>query len=97
MSIVLGILYLAIHLLVLIVLARFVLEMVTSWARNWRPRGAVLVLASVVYGVTDPIFKPLRRLIPPLQMGGIALDLSALILIFGLSLLQSLVRVAFYA
>ncbi|NHU84403.1 YggT family protein [Kocuria sp. JC486] len=97
MSIVLGILYLAIHLLVLIVLARFVLEMVTSWARNWRPRGAVLVLASVVYGVTDPVFKPLRRLIPPLQMGGIALDLSALILIFGLSLLQSLVRVAFYA
>nr|WP_167739201.1 YggT family protein [Kocuria sp. JC486] len=87
----------AIHLLVLIVLARFVLEMVTSWARNWRPRGAVLVLASVVYGVTDPVFKPLRRLIPPLQMGGIALDLSALILIFGLSLLQSLVRVAFYA
>jgi len=31
----------------------------------------------------------LRRLIPPLRLGGIALDLSSMILIFGLVILES--------
>lgn len=97
MEIVLGLLLLVLHLLLLVVLARFVLEMVSSWARHWRPRGAALVLASVVYSITDPVFRPLRRLIPPLRLGGIALDLSAMIVIFGLVILRGVVQVAFFA
>ncbi|NKE08890.1 MULTISPECIES: YggT family protein [Kocuria] len=96
MNIVLGILYLASHLLVLVVLARFVLEMVSSWSRNWRPQGVMLIFASVVYGITDPVFKPLRRLIPPLRMGGIALDLSAIILILGLTFLRGILAAMFF-
>lgn len=96
MDIVLGILYLACHLLVMVVLARFVLEMVSSWSRNWRPQGVMLVFASVVYSITDPVFKPLRRLIPPLRMGGIALDLSAIILIMGLTMLTNVLGAMFF-
>ncbi|MDO5618444.1 YggT family protein [Kocuria sp.] len=96
MQIILGILYVLVHLLVLTVLARFVLEMVTSWSRNWRPRGFMLVFATVIYSVTDPVFKPLRRLIPPLRMGGIALDLSAIILIFGLTVLRGVLATLFF-
>lgn len=95
MEIILGLLYIALHLMVLAVLTRFVLEMVGSWSHNWRPRGLVLVLASVVYAVTDPVIKPLRRLIPPLRMGGIALDLSAIIMIFGLTILRGVVQTMF--
>lgn len=96
MEIFLGVLYLVVHLLILVVLARFVLEMVSSWSRNWRPRSFMLVFASAVYAVTDPILKPLRRMIPPLNMSGVSLDLSAIILIFGLSIVRVVLAQAFF-
>ncbi|KAA9394416.1 YggT family protein [Kocuria coralli] len=97
MDIILGLLYVVLHLLVLVVLTRFVLEMVGSWARSWRPRGIVLVIASVVYAITDPIMRPLRRLIPPLRMGGIALDLSAAVMIFVLAIARGVVQAMFFS
>lgn len=90
MTVLYAILYLLVHVLILIVLGRFAVDMVQSFARGWRPQGASLVLASSIYAVTDPIMNPLRRLIPPLRLGGIALDLSSMILIFGLVILESI-------
>ena len=89
MTVVFAILYLLVHVLILVVLGRFAVDMIQSFARGWRPQGASLVLASSIYAVTDPILTPLRRLIPPLRLGGIALDLSSMILIFGLVILES--------
>ena len=40
--------------------------------------------------VIEPVLRPIRRVVPPVRMGGAALDLSPLILILGLSLLSSL-------
>ena len=37
--------------------------------------------------LVDPVLTPLRRVIPPLRLGGIALDLSILVVFFGISLL----------
>ena len=51
------------------------------FARSWRPSGVILVLAEVIYTITDPPLKALRRVIPPLRIGGIALDLSFLVVI----------------
>jgi YggT family protein len=65
----------------LFLIARLVLDYVQMFARSWRPAGVVLVLAEVIYTVTDPPMKALRRVIPPLRIGGIALDLSFLVLI----------------
>ena len=89
MTVVFAILYLLVHVLILVVLGRFAVDMIQSFARGWRPQGASLVLASSIYAVTDPILNPLRRLIPPLRLGGIALDLSSMIHIFGLVILES--------
>jgi YggT family protein len=62
---------------------RFVTEWVQVFARSWSPRGVLLVLLEVVYSVTDPPIKALRRIIPPLRIGNFALDLSMLIVFVG--------------
>jgi YggT family protein len=56
--------------------ARFVLDLVRTFNRSWRPRGFVLVLVEVVYTVTDPLVRFFRRLIPPIRLGQVALDLG---------------------
>ncbi len=62
---------------------RFVTEWVQVFARSWSPRGILLVLLELVYSVTDPPIKALRRVIPPLRIGNFALDLSMLIVFVG--------------
>jgi YggT family protein len=58
---------------------RFVVDWVQIFARSWVPRGLLLVLLELVYSVTDPPIKALRRVIPPLRIGNFALDLSFII------------------
>jgi YggT family protein len=72
-------------------IARLVLDYVQMFARSWRPTGVVLVLAEIIYSITDPPLKALRRVIPPLRIGSISLDLSFLVLII---LVQVLARIA---
>ena len=60
---------------------RFVVDWVQIFARSWVPRGPLLVLLEIVYSVTDPPIKALRRVIPPLRIGNFALDLSFLIVL----------------
>ncbi len=74
-----------------LLIARFVLDYVQMFARSWRPSGLVLVLAEVVYTITDPPLRALRRVIPPLRLGRVSLDLSFLVLII---VVQILLRVA---
>ena len=61
---------------VLILLVRLILDWVPMFNREWRPRGAGLVVAEIVYTITDPPIKLLRRFIPPLRVGGIAIDFA---------------------
>ncbi|GAA2505869.1 MAG: YggT family protein [Kocuria sp.] len=89
MSLVLSIVYLVVHVLYIALLGRLVLDWVQMFARSWRPKGLALVVASTVYSVTDPPMNALRRLVPPLRFGGVALDLGFLILVFAISILQS--------
>jgi YggT family protein len=72
--------YLAVFLFLVVLIGRFILELVQSFARDWRPRGVILVVAEVIYTITDPPLKLLRRLIPPLRLGGISLDFGMLLL-----------------
>ena len=72
--------------------ARLILDWVTVLVRGFRPKGLVLVLAELVYTLTDPPLKFLRRWIKPLRVGEIALDLSWIVLFFGLSILGTLIR-----
>jgi YggT family protein len=71
---------------------RFVTEWVQVFARSWTPRGVLLVCLEVVYSVTDPPIKALRRVIPPLRIGNFALDLSMLLVFVGAYILLRINR-----
>lgn len=71
-----------------IMIARVIFDLVMIMARDWRPEGPFLVLANVVYGMTDPPLNFLRRYIPPLRLGAIALDMGFLIMFIGISVIQ---------
>jgi YggT family protein len=51
-----------------------------TFSRGFSPSGALLVFFEIVYTTTDPPLRLLRRVIPPLRIGGIAIDLGFLIL-----------------
>ena len=87
-SIILFVLWVAIVLL----LARFVLEWVQLLARSWRPSGAVAALCEAIYTVTDPPLRAVRGIIPPIRLGGAALDLSPMILLIGIYVVQIVVE-----
>jgi YggT family protein len=74
------VLYVALWIFLLLLIARLVMEYVFMFARSYEPKGVALVLLEVTYSITDPPLKLLRRFIPPLRLGGIALDLSFLVL-----------------
>jgi YggT family protein len=85
-GIVFGLIYIALLLFLVTLIIRLVFDLVQMFARQWRPRGAALVAAHVVYSVTDPPLKRIRRLIPPLQLGGVSLDLAFLIVFIVVSI-----------
>jgi YggT family protein len=90
-----SVLYLALWLFFVLLLVRLVLDYVQMFARSWRPRGVLLVLAEITYTITDPPLRALRRVIPPLRLGGIALDLSFLVLIIAVQIAISMTRYLF--
>lgn len=83
-------------LALVILIARFVLDWVQLLARNWRPQGLVLVLCEVLYSITDPPLRAVRKLLPPLRLGQVMLDLSPMILIIGIYLLRLIVAGIFF-
>lgn len=91
-QIVAGILNVALLIYVLVLLARLVLEWVPVFDREWRPRGPMLVVAESVYTVTDPPIRFLRRFIPPLRVGAIAIDFAFAITMLGCFILLSVTR-----
>lgn len=68
--------YLLLTLYFFVLWARLVLDLVRAFRREWRPKGFGLVLAELVYAVTDPPIRLLRRVLPPLRVGGVALDFA---------------------
>jgi len=77
--VVLGIVFeLVLWFYILLLLARIVADWVQMFARSWHPTGFMLVLLELVYSATDPPISAFRRFVPPLRLGGQALDLSIL-------------------
>jgi YggT family protein len=69
---------LSLYLLVLI--GRMIFSWIQAFARSWTPHGIVLVIAETIFTLTDPPLKFLRRYIPPLRLGTVAMDLSYMVL-----------------
>jgi YggT family protein len=74
---------------------RFIVDWVQVFARRWEPRGPLLVALEGVYSATDPPIVALRRVIPPLRIGQVALDLSFLLVMVAAWLLLNVVRTIF--
>ncbi|MFI0371607.1 YggT family protein [Actinomadura soli] len=81
MSVVGTVLQVVLYFFLLFLIGRLILEVLQSFARQWKPTGVVLVIAEATYTVTDPPLKFLRRFIPPIRLGNVALDLSFTVLI----------------
>ncbi len=83
MAIIGGIIELVLSAFIVLLFVRLIVDWIQIFARSWTPRGPVLVVLEGVYSATDPPVKALRRIIPPLRLGGVAIDLSfvALLLI----------------
>jgi YggT family protein len=89
--VILQIVYLVLFAYIYMLLARFVMGFVLAFGRRWRPgRGAAAAL-EVVWSVTDPPLKALRRVIPPLRLGTVSLDLSSFLLLIILFVLLNFV------
>lgn len=90
-SVILNVIYVALFLVFIAMWGRFVLDWIQVLNREWRPRGGVVIVAELVYSITDPPLRLVRRAIPPLQLGGIRLDLAWTIVLIALLILMSLV------
>ena len=90
-SILLQVLHLALYFFLYILLARFVLGTVMAIGRRWRPGRGAAAAMELVWTVTDPPLRALRRVIPPLRLGGVSIDLASLLLLVIVWVLMSFV------
>ncbi|MGI9092052.1 MAG: YggT family protein [Mycobacteriales bacterium] len=84
-------LYFVLLVFLLLLIARFVVEWVMQLARRWRPSGVMAAGLEVVYSATDPPLKLLRKLIPPLRLGGVSIDLGFIVLFFAIYIVMGVV------
>lgn len=94
MSTALEVVQVALYCFLLVLIFRLVMDYVFQFARSWQPGKAMVVVLEATYTVTDPPLKLLRRFIPPLRFGGVALDLSFFVLMIIVYILITLVRSA---
>jgi YggT family protein len=95
MNVVGQVLYGALLVFIALLWIRFIVDWVQVFARRWEPHGFLLVLLEGVYTVTDPPIMALRKVVPPLRIGSVALDLSFLIVMISAYLLLQVVATIF--
>ncbi|MFC7789467.1 YggT family protein [Microbacterium sp. MAHUQ-60] len=83
---------LVLTLYVLVLIARLVLDYIPLFNRQWRPKGAGLVLAELAYTLTDPPIRFFRRVVPPLRLGSISLDFGFALTMIVVLILMTVVR-----
>lgn len=69
-----------------LLIARILIEMVQSFSRHFNPPTWFTVIAELIFVATDPPVKAVRKIIPPLPLGGVAIDVSVIVLFLVLSL-----------
>ena len=90
MQFIFSLLYIIVLIFFIVLIGRLVLDWIQVFARDWRPRGPVLVVAEGIYTATDPPLHALRRLLPPLRIGQVQLDLAFIVLVFIVTILMTL-------
>ncbi len=91
MRVVADVVYFVLHVFLLLLIFRLIMEYVFLLARSYRPAGLVAAALELAYSVTDPPLKALRRVIPPLRIGQVSLDLGFIILFIVVRILMGVV------
>ena len=92
MSVIRLFLYYVVFIFFIILIGRLVIDWIQVFARDWRPHGVVLVIAEAIYSATDPPLKALRRLLPPLRIGQVQLDLAFIVLFLIVTIAMALLE-----
>ena len=80
--------------IICLLLTFYVVAIVVRIVLTWfplDPDGGMATVAGFLYLITDPVLTPLRRVLPPLRLGSVLLDLSPIIVIIGLQVLQAVI------
>lgn len=82
-----------IRLFELALIVRILIEMIQSFSRQFTAPRWFMVIAEAFFVVTDPPVKLARRVIPPLNLGAVALDMSVIVVFLLCMLLRMAVAV----
>ena len=86
-----------INLYMMVLFERVILDWSQFFARGWRPTGILLVVANVLYALTDPPIRWIGRYVPPLRVGGgMAIDVGFMVLFLVLIITQRLANVLYF-
>ena len=92
MNIVRDVCFYALSVYLVLLICRMILSWIQVYARSWSPTGILLVVAEGVYSATDPPLRFLRRYIPTVRLGSVALDLSFMLLFLVVYVLWQVVQ-----
>ena len=73
--------------------ARIIIDYIRMFARNWRPNAIVLGIFEIIYSITDKPMRFVQRFVPPLRLGGVAIDLSFIVLLIAINAAQVAINI----
>jgi len=91
MTIVVIVLYYILWLYLLVLIGRLIIDMLQMYSRSWSPSGVLAMVAEILFTLTDPPLRLLRRYIRPVRLGSVALDLSYTLLFLVIIVLLAVV------
>jgi YggT family protein len=83
--------YWALQIYFYALIGRLILDLLISLRPGFRPKSLLLPVSEIIFTVTDPPLKFLRRFIKPVRFGAISLDFAWTLLVLGVILLRNLV------
>jgi YggT family protein len=81
--------------IIIYVLEFYVIVLVARALLSWvptRPGSPVTGVSRVLDRLTEPVLRPVRRILPPIRAGGMGIDLSIIIVIVAAEILVSVLR-----
>jgi YggT family protein len=82
--------YWALQIYFYALIGRLILDLLISLRPGFRPKSLLLPVSDIIFTVTDPPLKFLRRLIKPVRFGSISLDFAWTLLVLVVILLRNL-------
>lgn len=92
MALVGEILFFVLLVFLLLLVFRLIMEYVFMLARGFQPNRVLAVFLELAFSATDPPIKAVRRVLPPLRVGNISLDLGFMVVFFVTYILMNVVQ-----